>query len=61
MPEERVLEGVVLVPDVVKRLIEPEEVAELVAFLAGPGGGTFTGAAIPRNRRHPLKASSVRW
>ena len=47
MPEERVLEDVVLAPHVVKRLIEPEEVAEVVAFLAGPGGRAFTGAAIP--------------
>jgi 3-hydroxybutyrate dehydrogenase len=47
MPEERVLEEVVLAPHVVKRLIEPEEVADVVAFLAGPGGRAFTGAAIP--------------
>jgi 3-hydroxybutyrate dehydrogenase len=46
LPEERVLEDVVLAPHAVKRLIEPEEVAELVAFLAGPGGRGFTGAAI---------------
>jgi 3-hydroxybutyrate dehydrogenase len=30
----------------VKRLIEPEEVAEVVAFLAGPGGRSFTGAPV---------------
>ena len=47
MPEDRVLEDVVLAPHVVKRLIEPEEVAEVVAFLAGPAGRSFTGAAIP--------------
>ncbi|HEV3379350.1 MAG TPA: SDR family oxidoreductase [Thermoleophilaceae bacterium] len=44
---ERVLEDVVLAPHAVKRLIEPEEVAEVVAFLAGPSGSAFTGAAIP--------------
>ena len=38
VPEERVLEDVILAPHAVKRLIEPEEVAEVVAFLAGPGG-----------------------
>jgi 3-hydroxybutyrate dehydrogenase len=47
VPPERVLEDVVLAPHAVKRLIEPEEVAEAVAFLAGPAGGAFTGAAIP--------------
>jgi 3-hydroxybutyrate dehydrogenase len=47
VPPERVLEDVVLAPHAVKRLIDPEEVAEVVAFLAGPGGRSFTGAAIP--------------
>jgi 3-hydroxybutyrate dehydrogenase len=47
MPEDRVLEEVVLAPHAVKRLIEPDEVADVVAFLAGPGGRAFTGAAVP--------------
>jgi 3-hydroxybutyrate dehydrogenase len=47
MPEDRVLENVILAPHAVKRLIEPEEVADVVAFLAGPSGGAFTGAAVP--------------
>ena len=47
VPRERVLEDVILAPHAVKRLIEPEEVAETVAFLVGPGGRAFTGAAIP--------------
>lgn len=46
MPEERVLEEVILAPHAVKRLIEPEEVANVVSFLLGPGGDAFTGAAM---------------
>jgi 3-hydroxybutyrate dehydrogenase len=43
---ERVLEDVILQPHAVKRLIEPEEVAGVVAFLAGPGGAAFTGVPV---------------
>ena len=46
MPEERVLEDVILAPHAVKRLIEPDEVAEVVHFLLGPGGRAFTGAPV---------------
>ena len=46
MPEERVLEEVILAPHAVKRLIEPDEVAETVAFLLGPAGPRFTGSAV---------------
>jgi 3-hydroxybutyrate dehydrogenase len=46
LPEERVLEEVILAPHAVKRLIEPSEVARLVGFLAGPGGAAFTGAPV---------------
>jgi 3-hydroxybutyrate dehydrogenase len=46
MPEERVLEEVILAPHAVKRLIEPAEVADVVAFLAGPQGRAFTGAPV---------------
>jgi 3-hydroxybutyrate dehydrogenase len=44
--EERVLEEVILAAQPVKRLIEPEEVAELASFLLGPGGRSFTGVPI---------------
>jgi 3-hydroxybutyrate dehydrogenase len=46
IPEERVLEDVILEPHAVKRLIEPAEVAEVVAFLLGPGGRAFTGVPV---------------
>jgi 3-hydroxybutyrate dehydrogenase len=46
LPEERVLEDVILAPHAVKRLIEPEEVAGTVAFLLGPSGRAFTGAPV---------------
>ena len=44
--EEEALEQVILAPHAVKRLIEPEEVADTVAFLLGPGGRAFTGAPV---------------
>jgi len=44
--EERVLEDVILAPQAVKRLIEPEEVADVAAFLLGPGGRSFTGSPV---------------
>ena len=46
LPEERVLEDVILQPHAVKRLLEPEEVAEVAALLLGPSGRAFTGAPI---------------
>ncbi len=46
LPEERVLEDVILAPQAVKRLIEPAEVADVVAFLAGPAGRNFSGAPV---------------
>ena len=46
LPESEVLEQVILAPHAVKQLIEPEEVAEVVMFLAGPGGRSFTGVPV---------------
>jgi len=46
LPEEEVLEKVIVAPHAVKRLIEPEEVADVVAFLLGAGGKAFTGAPV---------------
>jgi 3-hydroxybutyrate dehydrogenase len=45
--EDEVLEKVMLAPQAIKRLVEPEEVAEMVAFLVGPFGGSVTGVAVP--------------
>jgi 3-hydroxybutyrate dehydrogenase len=46
LPEDQVLEDVILAPQVVKRLIEPDEVAATVAFLLSPDGRAFTGAPV---------------
>jgi 3-hydroxybutyrate dehydrogenase len=46
LPEERVLEDVILAPHMIKRLIEPEEVAAVVSFLLGPDGRAFSGAPV---------------
>jgi 3-hydroxybutyrate dehydrogenase len=46
LSEEDVLEQVILAPHAVKQLIEPAEVAEVVAFLAGPSGRAFTGVPV---------------
>ena len=50
LPEDRVLEEIILAPHAVKRLVEPEEVAEMAAFLVGPYGRSITGAAIPMDQ-----------
>jgi 3-hydroxybutyrate dehydrogenase len=46
LPVERVLEDVILAPQAVKRLIEPEEIANVASFWLGPGGRTITGVPI---------------
>jgi 3-hydroxybutyrate dehydrogenase len=46
LPEERVLEDVLLEPHAVKRLIEPDEVAGAVAFLLSAAGRAFTGSPV---------------
>ena len=46
MPEERVLEDVLLAPQALKRMLEPSEVADAVAYLLGPGAAVCTGAPL---------------
>ena len=41
--EERALEDVILAPQAVKRLLEPEDVADAAAYLLGPGGSAVSG------------------
>ena len=42
--EDRVLEDVILAPQAVRRLLEPEEVAAAASYLLGPNGRSVTGA-----------------
>ncbi len=46
MAEEEVLREVILAPHAVKELIEPEEVADTVAFLLTDAGRSFTGVPM---------------
>ena len=46
LPEERVLEDVILAPHAVKRLIDPDEVAATVEFPLGPNGRSFSGVLV---------------
>ena len=44
--EEAALHDVLLEPQALKELIEPEEVGNVAAFLLGPGGRAFTGSPV---------------
>jgi 3-hydroxybutyrate dehydrogenase len=45
IPESDVVEKVMLTESAIKRLLEPEEVADLVLWLCGPTAGMVTGAS----------------
>ncbi|OUC07282.1 D-beta-hydroxybutyrate dehydrogenase, partial [Litorilinea aerophila] len=45
IPPDAVVEEVMLAPAAIKRLIEPHEVASLVAYLCSEQAGAITGAA----------------
>jgi len=62
LSEDQVLEQVILAPHAVKELIEPEEVAEVVTFLAGPAGRAFTGAPVTMDQAGaPASGSAPRY
>jgi 3-hydroxybutyrate dehydrogenase len=44
--EDEVIEKVMLGPVAVKRLIEPSEVADLVAYLCGPSAASISGSSF---------------
>ena len=45
IPESEVIEKVMLTENAIKRLLEPTEVADLVAWLCGPNSGMVTGTS----------------
>jgi len=47
IPPEQVIERIMLEPQALKRLLEPEEVAAMVVYLCSDGAGGVTGAALP--------------
>ena len=68
VPEDEVLEEVILAPHAVKRLIEPAEVADTVAFLLGPTAAPsparpsrwITAGRPASAARRPSEAASTR-
>jgi 3-hydroxybutyrate dehydrogenase len=46
IPEDRVVAEIMLAPAAVKRLLEPEEVAEAVAYLCSPVAASVTGSNL---------------
>lgn len=46
IPEDDVLDEVLLARTPVKRLVEPEEVADMVAYLCGPHAASITGSSF---------------
>ncbi len=47
IPEEEVIDRIVLSSAAIKRLLEPKEIADLVIYLCSDAAAGFTGAALP--------------
>lgn len=47
IPEEEVIDKIVLSSAAIKRLLEPKEIADLVTYLCSDAAAGFTGAALP--------------
>ncbi len=47
LPEEEVVERIMLAPSAVRRLIEPKEVAALALYLCSDAAASISGAALP--------------
>jgi 3-hydroxybutyrate dehydrogenase len=60
LTEAEVLDKVLLEPVAVKRLIEPAEVAELVALLCGPASASITGSSFVLDGGRRLELQSGR-
>jgi len=46
LPVERVLDEIILAPHAIKRMVEPEEVADAAMFLLSPAGRSMTGVPL---------------
>ncbi|MCS6772792.1 MAG: SDR family oxidoreductase, partial [Thermoflexales bacterium] len=46
IPESEVISKIMLAPAAIKRLVEPEEVAEFALYLTSDKAGVITGAAL---------------
>jgi 3-hydroxybutyrate dehydrogenase len=46
MSEDQVVERIMLAPAAIRRLIEPEEVAEAVGYLCSPAAASITGSSV---------------
>ncbi len=55
VPEEEVIEKIMLTETAIKRLVEPEEVAEMAAFLCSPAASFINGASLTMDGGWPAR------